>query len=156
MDHSHNLTTPFTMVSSNQTTSWDLFTFYDSLAFETGVGSRALIAAIAGIAVHHLLLRRGEWHLKAPTIIETWLLSFPVLYSLEAMCGSRSTFGNAINALYLMSIFALSIFISIIVYWVFFHRLRGFPGPRLAAISKLWHSAHCVGAIHSLLPVGHQ
>ena len=151
MYHSHNLITPFTMVSSNQTTSWDLFTFYDGLAFETGVGCRALTAVVAGLAVHHLLLRKGEWHLKAPIIIETWLLSFPVLYSLEAMCGSESTLGNVMNALYLMSIFALSILISIIVYRVFFHRLRGFPGPRLAAISKLWHSANCVGARNHLL-----
>ncbi|KAJ4022881.1 hypothetical protein NW752_003336, partial [Fusarium irregulare] len=139
------------MVSSNQTTTWDLSSSYDGLLFETQVTSRALTAVVAGLAVHHLLLRKGEWHLKAPTIIETWMLSFSVLYSLEAMCGSGSTLGNAINGLYFMSAFTLSLLTSIVVYRVFFHKLKSFPGPRLAAISKLWHSVNCVGAKNHLL-----
>lgn len=151
MDHSHNLTTPFTMVSSNQTITWNLSKSYDGLLFETPVTSRALTAVVAGLAVHHLILRKGEWHLKAPTIIETWLCSFPVLYGLEALWGAESSFGNATNALYFMLIFTLSLLFSIVVYRVFFHKLKGFPGPRLAAISKLWHSANCVGAKNHLL-----
>lgn len=151
MDHSHNLTSPFTMVSSNQTNIWDLFPSYDGLVFETGVGSRALTAVVAGLAVHHLILRKGEWHLKGPTIIETWLFSFPVLYSLEALFGAGSISGNAINALFFMSIFTSALLTSIVIYRVFFHKLKNFPGPKLAAMSKLWHSANCIGAKNHLL-----
>lgn len=139
------------MVSSDQTATWNLFISYGGSLLETGAASRALAAVVAGLAVHHLLLRKGEWHLKAPTIIETWLCSFPVLYSLEAFWGAGSNMGNAINALYLITIFTLSLLTSIASYRVFFHKLKSFPGPRLAAISKLWHSANCVGAKNHLL-----
>ena len=34
---------------------------------------------------------------------------------------------------------------SVLLYRVLFHRLRGFPGPKLAAISKLWHVYELLG-----------
>ncbi|RBR07250.1 uncharacterized protein FIESC28_10749 [Fusarium coffeatum] len=68
------------MVSFDQTTAWNLFSSYNGSIFETAATSRALTAVVAGLAVHHLILRKGEWHLKAPIIIETWLCFFPVLY----------------------------------------------------------------------------
>jgi hypothetical protein len=139
------------MMPFNHTTTSNLFRCYDELLFETGTASRALTAVVAGLAVHHLLLRKGEWHLKAPAIIETWLCCFPVVYSLETLWGAGSNMGNAINALYFMSIFTLSLLSSIALYRVFFHKLKNFPGPRLAAVSKLWHSANCVGAKNHLL-----
>ncbi|PVI04480.1 cytochrome P450 [Periconia macrospinosa] len=37
-----------------------------------------------------------------------------------------------------------SLFSSIGVYRVFFHKLRSFPGPYLARVSKLWHVWKCV------------
>ncbi|CAF3496926.1 unnamed protein product [Fusarium graminearum] len=132
-------------------TTWDLFNSCNGSRFETGEASRELIALVAGFAAHHLLLRKGEWHLKAPTIIETWLCSFPVLYGIEARWGAGSNMKIAINALYFLSIFTLSLLTSIVLYRVFFHKLKSFPGPKLAAISKLWHSANCVGAKNHLL-----
>lgn len=151
MCYFYNLAALSAMMPYNYTTTSTLFRSYDELLSKPGEASSALTAVVAGFAVHHQLLRKGEWHLKAPTIIETWLCSFPVLYSLEALWGTGSNMGSAINAVYFMSIFALSLLTSIIVYRVFFHKLKSFPGPRLAAISKLWHSANCVGAKNHLL-----
>ena len=139
------------MVLSNQTTTWNLFTSYDGLLFETGASSRALTAIVAGFAVHHLILRKGEWHLKAPTSIETWLCSFPVLFGLGVLWGAGPNIGNTMNLMYFMLIFTLSLLTSIALYRVFFHRLKSFPGPRLAAVSKLWHTANCIGAKNHLL-----
>ncbi|CAG7561111.1 unnamed protein product [Fusarium equiseti] len=135
---------------SNYTATFNLLSSHDGWLFETEAASRALTAVVAGFAVHHLLLRKGEWHLKAPLIIETWLCSLPVLYSLEALWGPGNNMGNAINVLYFISIFTLSLLTSIVLYRVFFHKLKNFPGPRLAAVSKLWHSANCVGAKNHL------
>ena len=44
----------------------------------------------------------------------------------------------ALLALYLFSLFG-----SIVTYRLFFHRLRHFPGPKMAAASKLWHVWKC-------------
>jgi hypothetical protein len=147
----YNLAALSAMMPSNHTTTSNLFRSYDELLFETGTASRALTAVIGGLALHHLLLRKGEWHLKAPLIIEIWLCSFPVLYSLETLWGVGSNMENAINSAYSVSIFTLSLLTSIVLYRLFFHKLKSFPGPTLAAISKLWHSANCIGAKNHLL-----
>ena len=39
--------------------------------------------------------------------------------------------------------YIISLFSSIVIYRLFFHRLRDFSGPRLAAVSKLWHIFKC-------------
>ena len=38
--------------------------------------------------------------------------------------------------------YALSLFASIVIYRTCFHRLRSFPGPLLARVSKFWHVYH--------------
>lgn len=42
-----------------------------------------------------------------------------------------------------MGSFTLGLFLSITIYRLFFHRIRHFPGPLLAALSKLGHSYQC-------------
>ena len=37
------------------------------------------------------------------------------------------------------------------MYRVFFHRLRNFPGPVLASVSKFWHVAHCLDSKNHIL-----
>lgn len=39
--------------------------------------------------------------------------------------------------------YSLGLFGSIAIYRLFFRRLRTFPGPRLAALTKLWHVYQC-------------
>lgn len=99
-----------------------------------------------GVAVHLGLFIRGEWHLKAPAIVIFHAMGFCSIFAMfhglhqassSPMFRSFSDTG-AVVAAYLVGLFG-----SMTVYRLFFHPLRAFPGPRLAAISKLWHVYKC-------------
>ncbi|KAH7313675.1 cytochrome P450 [Stachybotrys elegans] len=113
--------------------------------------SRVLSAAALGLALHHLVFRKGEWHMQAPALFALWALSYPILAAVEVFLGAESTSAGLKNALLIEGGFAASLFTSIAVYRVFFHRLRGFSGPPLAKVSKLWHSVQCVGGQNHLV-----
>lgn len=86
---------------------------------------------------------RGEWHLRAPNIVATHasaLIIGPFLWAFYASLPVSSCF-LAFSTLFL--IYIIGLFGSISVYRLFFHRLRHFPGPRLAGLTKLWHAYQC-------------
>ena len=39
-------------------------------------------------------------------------------------------------------LFALVSAVAVVIYRVFFHPLRHVPGPKLAAVSNIWHACH--------------
>ena len=97
-----------------------------------------LTAGLAGVAVHLGIFIRGEWHLLVPQIVFVHASLFCLLWTLvthyEATTSKHLATSVAIFSCYVQSLWA-----SIIVYRLFFHRLTGFPGPKLAAATKLWH-----------------
>lgn len=110
------------------------------------------VAALAlGITVHVGLFSHGEWHMQAPTILTAHATMLVAMYAYETMklrSGGAALFHTGPSAIgYLLGLYA-----SIITYRVFFHRLRRFPGPKLASISKLWHVYNTLDARnHKLL-----
>ncbi|KAL9089692.1 MAG: hypothetical protein Q9159_002420 [Coniocarpon cinnabarinum] len=58
---------------------------------------------------------------------------------------TNSVYQDIVDAMKLTSLFTCSLFLSMTLYRLFFHRLRHFPGPKIAAVSKLWHAYHCLG-----------
>lgn len=106
--------------------------------------SRLLVAIVLGLIVHQLVFKKGEWHLQAPTIFILWLGSFPILFIGELAFGARSVWGSAWSTIMISGCFTSTVFLSLTVYRLFFHRLGKFPGPRLAAVSKLWHFYQCL------------
>ena len=102
-----------------------------------------LVAATAGVVAHHALFIRGEWHLQGPKV----LLGHLVLSSLVWCFFLRQESATVSEHIWLSSLvfgsYTFSLFSSIIIYRLYFHPLRHFPGPTLAAASKLWHVFKC-------------
>ncbi|KAI0456218.1 cytochrome P450 [Xylaria acuta] len=100
-----------------------------------------ILAVAAGVVVHHGIFRHGEWHLHGPHIIAGHLvLGGVMLYclghfddGLTRVLGRLATLAVA----YLTGLFS-----SMTIYRLYFHRLSSFHGPRLAAVTKLWHVWH--------------
>lgn len=91
-------------------------------------------AATLGVSVHHFMFKHGEWHLKVPHIVLSHGTAFLVVYMFCSWFGLEET-----AWLHLYTTYLLSLFTSIAIYRTFFHRIRHIPGPRLAALTKLWH-----------------
>ena len=104
--------------------------------------SRPLIASALGILAHQLIFIRGEWHLLAPTVLSIHVIFALIVAGAEITFGSNEN-GGKFNALTSIVSYLISLFTSIAIYRLYFHRLRFFPGPRLAAVSKLWHVWQC-------------
>ncbi|KAF7718299.1 Tryprostatin B 6-hydroxylase [Penicillium ucsense] len=90
----------------------------------------ALIGSLFGLFMHHAVFINGEWHVQAPDILICHLACFSTL----AVCVD--------GAKYVICGYIATMFTSMLVYRIYFHRLSHFPGPRFARISKLWHAWH--------------
>ncbi|KAI1120325.1 cytochrome P450 monooxygenase-like protein [Nemania abortiva] len=100
-----------------------------------------ILAIAAGVAVHLGIFKHGEWHLHGPHIIASHLaLGAVTLYYLSRVDDALS----AILGRFAVSAVAYlgGLFSSMTIYRLYFHRLSTFHGPKLAAVSKLWHVWH--------------
>lgn len=87
-----------------------------------------LIGAALGLAIHQGLFIHGEWHVEAPQIVAYHLVYIAALSLMLT------------DAHWIVTGYLLAMFSSIVIYRIFFHRLKNFPGPLWARITKLWHA----------------
>ena len=121
-------------------------------AFHTSTAGKLWTATAAGLATHNALFIRGEWHLQAPHIITARLLLPFLVLALELLAWPDNVVLALKESAGIVICYGSAILSSIVIYRIFFHRLRGFSGPPLAKISNLWHvSKICEGQNHLFL-----
>ncbi|KAI1327022.1 cytochrome P450 [Xylariaceae sp. FL0255] len=100
---------------------------------------RVMFPLFLGVAMHLGMFIRGEWHLHAASIFLSHALVFTVLLAKQLISAPATWYEFVLPFM----VYLCGLFVSIVVYRLYFHRLRSFPGPRLAALSKLWHVWLC-------------
>ena len=105
----------------------------------------AAVAATCGLLSHLFYFIHGERHTNALAIVKTYLLLPPasvaaLYYALHLDLGYAFRLVSTTVAA-----FTLSLWTSILVHRVFFHRLNKFPGPPLAKLSKFYHALSLLG-----------
>jgi hypothetical protein len=96
-------------------------------------------ATAAGALSHWTYFIHGEHHVQAPHLLGISMAS-PILICLGIWkLTNLDAPQAAILAAKLVGSYSTALWSSILLYRVFFHRLRAFPGPWMAKTSKLWH-----------------
>ncbi|KAI0202450.1 cytochrome P450 [Astrocystis sublimbata] len=114
-----------------------------------------VVAASLGVLVHRVHFIRGEHHRNAHLYLSLWLIISIVRFAVHYFSNIeishwRSYAESSYYLLLLNGSFLGAMCCSIIVYRLFEHPLRHFSGPRLAAISKLWHFSHILNKSNHL------
>lgn len=109
------------------------------MSFYPQVSTVSVAAANLGFLSHVGFLIRGEHHLEAPLLLKLFFL-IPFAGGAVLHLGLALPPGVAVKLSFVgWVVYTASLFLSITLYRVFFHRLRRFPGPPLMAVSKLTH-----------------
>jgi hypothetical protein len=115
------------------------------------IRNNCIAAAVAGIASHHAYFIRGEHHLAAPKLMRLYFF-FAVLLFFGHLRDEGTTYQDgAVSSALILVVYTLALFLSITIYRLAFHQLRGYPGPFLAKITKLWHAFQVRNADQYLL-----
>lgn len=139
----------------------DLHAFEVCLLGSSRVATLGSLAALVllGVSSHRLYFIKGEHHMKAPHYFLSWVSVSAFIYGLTFIAESRAraestqrcASGPVVTTSLLNIAFFVPLFTSMILYRVFEHPLRNFPGPRMAAVSKLWHFFYAFGKQNHLL-----
>lgn len=112
------------------------------------ISTTSFIAALlSGVAIHLCVFIRGEWHLHVTHVVFSDCALLVFVWSLLFHFDRNFPASHAYTTFKILGSYLLGLFGGIEIYRVFFHRLRHYPGPRIAAVSKLWYvwqSRNCI------------
>ncbi|KAF2122461.1 cytochrome P450 [Lophiotrema nucula] len=115
------------MANILSTTAWDELIRSKPLAAGLGLFS-------------HFVFGRGEWDHSTHLLLLAWMATFATLTVVEYTVDARvqSVFQALQVAGTAAATYLATLATSILIYRAFFHRLRKFPGPFAARLSKWW------------------
>ena len=97
------------------------------------------LTGIAGLSSHLGFFIHSEHHLYAPQIFRFYLLLTALIFCTVSFSQGGNLADAGMTTFFLLSSYNAALFCSMFVYRVFFHRLRGYPGPFMAKVTKLWN-----------------
>ena len=98
-----------------------------------------LLAGSLGLISHLAFFIHGEHHVRAPKTLKLYFVAMALLLILEKYLEGGEWNSAIFNSGQLILSYGFALFISVLTYRSYFHRLHAFPGPRLAKLSKLWN-----------------
>lgn len=110
-----------------------------------------IAAGAAGIVIHQSIFIHGEWHLHATHLLSLHAFAYAGFVLDEAFHRNTPWLAALTVSSQIFGTYFLCLLASISIYRIFFHRLRGFPGPVLASVSKFWHVAQCLDSRNHIL-----
>lgn len=97
------------------------------------------LAGFSGVVSHLGYFIHGEHHIEAPKIFRYYLVILGTTVLIR-WYGNGDDFARATSVTSTITFgYCIGLFGSMLLYRVLFHRLGGFPGPRVAKTSKLWN-----------------
>lgn len=111
---------------------------YFNLALQSSWQGAAGASALAGIMSHHLVFQRYEVDSAGWQIVFTYVSSLTLIFVCYAYITGYGILGALLRTLLIANAYNFSLTASILVYRAFFHRLRRFPGPFQARLSRFY------------------
>ena len=106
---------------------------------------RLAFGGVAAIGLHYGLFIHQEWHLHSPMIFTVRMLAFILFTTFQTTIEECDISPSFLEAVLVFGGYLTTLLTSITVYRLYFYRLSraGFPGPRLARTTKIWHAWAC-------------
>lgn len=103
-----------------------------------------VVAALGGVTAHLLVFRRGEWDMEARYIFIGHLVAIAGACTMsDILMGISSGAMAGLAGCYIGGLY-----LSMLLYRAFFHRLSKYPGPFLARLSNFYVTALSVKKLH--------
>jgi hypothetical protein len=106
-------------------------------------------AAGAGIASHLGYFIHGEHHAESTRIFGLFTLVNAIVFGVQVRFLGQDIILSIFRTSAIATSYVIALWTSMSVYRLFFHRLRSFPGPLPAKVSKLWHSYQAIPKLDS-------